>query len=226
MGFLAGVAPARPQLRAALRPTASGSCLHPMPPRHVPHHPPARLRSQPRPSPQSSATHPPAPAGQRSASGPFFGEFGVFLLALPPGGHGLVQLPVQLPALIAKLPATALNSFSQAPSGIDVVSLSVVRKFQAPSSGNSTAAARLMLPLVPRSLHESRLRSLSLFVLSFAGLPVSLQRLVPSPHHPSVAAALYLGCRRSSRAPWSPLLASLSSFLSSCPPPARHSVRS
>jgi len=144
MGFLAGVAPARPQLRAALRPTASGSCLHPMPPRHVPHHPPARLRSQPRPSPQSSATHPPAPAGQRSASGPFFGEFGVFLLALPPGGHGLVQLPVQLPALIAKLPATALNSFSQAPSGIDVVSLSVARKSQAPSSGNSTAALRCL----------------------------------------------------------------------------------
>jgi hypothetical protein len=72
----------------------------------------------------------------------------------------------------------------------------------------------------------SRLRSLSLFVRSFAGLPVSLQRLVPSPHHPSVAAALYLSLTRSSRAPWSPLLASLSSFLSSCPPPARHSVRS
>jgi len=51
---------------------------------------------------------------------------------------------VQLPALIAKLPATALNSFSQAPSGIDVVSLSVVRKFSAPSSGNSTAPARCL----------------------------------------------------------------------------------
>jgi len=63
----------------------------------------------------------------------------------------------------------------------------------------------------------SRLRSLSLFGLSFAGLPVSLQRLVPSPHHPSVAAAPFLSCRRSSRAPWSPLLASLSSL-----PPHAH----
>jgi hypothetical protein len=66
-----------------------GIVPHPMPPRHVPHHPPARLRSQPRPSPQSSATHPPAATRQGSASDPFFGEFGVFLLALPPGGHGL-----------------------------------------------------------------------------------------------------------------------------------------
>jgi len=36
-----------------------------------------------------------------------------------------------------------------------------------------------MLPLAPRSLHESRLRSLSLFGLSFAGLPVLPQRFVP-----------------------------------------------
>ena len=55
---------------------------------------------------------------------------------------------------------------------------------------------------------------------------VSLQRFDSSPHHPSEAAAHYWGLRRSSRAPWSPLLASLSSFLSSCPPPARHSVAS
>jgi len=48
-----------------------------------------------------------------------------------------------------------------------VVSLSVVRKFSAPSSGKSTAAAR-QAPCV----QTSRLRSLSLFVLSFAGLPV------------------------------------------------------
>jgi hypothetical protein len=62
---------------------------HAAPPRHVPHHPPARLRPQPRSSPQSSAPNPPAAPGQGSASGTSFGGFGVFPLALPPGGHGL-----------------------------------------------------------------------------------------------------------------------------------------
>ena len=132
---------------------------------------------------------------------------------------------------------------------IDDLSLSVVRKSQEPSSGNSAAASRLMLPLVPRSLHESRLRSLSLFVLSFAGLPVSLQRLVPSPHHPFDAPLRShpsRGCRSApvhlvpldsgSRSllesqtflPCSLVTAPRVAFVdaSSCPPPARHSVAS
>jgi len=39
--------------------------------------------------PSGPQTHRPAAPGQGSASGPFFGGFGVFLLALPSGGHGL-----------------------------------------------------------------------------------------------------------------------------------------
>ena len=86
------------------------------------------------------------------------------------------------------------------------------RKCLAPSSGKSAAASRCLRGVGPPFAQTSRLRSLSLFVLSFAGLPVSLQRFDSSPHHPSVAAAHYLSLRRSSRAPWSPLLASLSSM--------------
>ena len=71
---------------------------------------------------------------------------------------GVLSRGVQQPAVIAKVPTTALNSSPQVLLVSDILSLSVVRKSQAPSSGNSTAAARLMLPLVPRSLHESRLR--------------------------------------------------------------------
>ena len=72
----------------------------------------------------------------------------------------------------------------------------------------------------------SRLRSRASVRRAVAGLAVSLQRLI--------LRHIILPCQplpplwftRSSRAPWSPLLASLSSFLSSCLPPARHSVRS
>ena len=94
---------------------------------------------------------------------------------------------------------------------IDVVGLSVFRKCLAPSSGKSTAAARCLRGgKRPARRHRASARCpcsiyRSLVCLSF------LSGSFLSPHRHSVAAALYLGLRRSSRAPWSPLLASLSS---------------
>ena len=139
---------------------------------------------------------------------------------------GVLSRGVQQPAVIAKVPTTALNSSPQVLLVSDILSLSVVRKSQAPSSGNSTAASRCLRGgKRPARRHRAFARCpyscyRSLVCLSF------LSGSFPSPHRHSVAAALFLSWRRSSRAPWSPLLASLSSFLSSCPPPARHSVRS
>jgi hypothetical protein len=65
MGFLAGVAPARPQLRTALRPQKNSAPRACAPP-----------------------THPYRP-GEERASGKFSGEFGQSSLALPPVGSGL-----------------------------------------------------------------------------------------------------------------------------------------
>ena len=71
-------------------PIGSGIVPHPMPPHLTPCHPPAPLWHHVAQAPHhATATHPPAPAEQGSASGEFFGGFGVFLLALPPGSHGL-----------------------------------------------------------------------------------------------------------------------------------------
>ena len=107
---------------------------------------------------------------------------------------------------------------------IEVVGLSVFRKCLAPSSGNSTATSRCLRGVEPPFAQTSRLRSLSLFVLSFAGLPVLPQRFVP----------LTTSSLRGSRSlfglaaflPCSLVTAPRVAFVvaSSCPPPARHSV--
>ena len=111
-------------------------------------------------------------------------------------------------------------------SGVEVVSLSVVRKSQAPSSGNSTAAAHCLRGgKRPVRRHRASARCPCSFYRSLGCLSF-LSGSFLSPHRHSVAAAHFLSFRRSSRAPWSPLLASLSSLLSSCPSPARLSWRS
>ena len=104
-----------------------------------------------------------------------------------------------------------------------VVNLSVVRKFSAPSSGNSTAPARCLRGgKRPARRHRASARCPCSFYRSLVCLSF-LSGSFLSPHRHSVAAAHFLSCRRSSRALWSPLLASLSSAASSCPAPARHS---
>jgi len=75
-------------------------------------------------------------------------------------------------------------------------------------------------------LQTSGLRSRASVRRAVAGLAVSLQRLILRHIMPPCQPLPPLWFTRSSRAPWSPLLASLSSDASSCPPPARHSVRS
>jgi|GEM_PF-2999471 len=105
----------------------------------------------------------------------------------------------------------------------DVVSLSVVRKSQAPRPATRPlrhavcgAASALVADIAPPLVGPcSSDRSL--------GLVAQLWRLASLPRHSFASAAPFLSCRRSSRALWSPLLASLSSAASSCPPPARHS---
>jgi hypothetical protein len=51
--------------------------------------PPAAPRRPPAQDLRAPIAYPPASTGGGSASGTFFGGFGVFPLALPPGGHGL-----------------------------------------------------------------------------------------------------------------------------------------
>jgi hypothetical protein len=51
--------------------------------------PPAAPRRPPAQDLRAPIAYPPASTGGGSASGTSFGEFGVFPLALPPGGHGL-----------------------------------------------------------------------------------------------------------------------------------------
>ena len=122
---------------------------------------------------------------------------------------GVLSRGVQQPAVIAKVPTTALNSSPQVLLVSDILSLSVVRKSQAPSSGNSTAASRCLRGgKRPARRHRAFARCpyscyRSLVCLSF------LSGSFPSPHRHSVAAALFLSWRRSSRALWSPLLVQL-----------------
>ena len=100
--------------------------------------------------------------------------------------------------------------------------LSVVRKSQAPSSGFSTAAARC-LRSIPPVRHRASARALVFGERSLGCLSVfsgSCPRHIILPWQPLPS----LCFRRSSRAPWSPLLASLSSYV--VMPTARSSLLS
>ena len=89
----------------------------------------------------------------------------------------------------------------------------------------STAPARC-LRSIPPVRHRASARAL-VFVGSVAGPRCSTLAARYRSHAIRSPRPLPSVCfRRSSRALWSPLLASLSSLHSSCPPPARHSVRS
>ncbi len=93
---------------APRRPPAHGIGIvpHPMPPRHVPHHPPAQLRSQPRPSPQSSANPPTSSAGAGKRIGPLFWRVRSFPSRFAAGRSRPRVEPFRRPTPIPLDPAT------------------------------------------------------------------------------------------------------------------------
>jgi hypothetical protein len=77
-----------------------------MPPRHVPHHPPAQLRPQPRPSPQSSANPPTSSAGAGRRIGHLFWRVRSFPSRFAAGRSRPPQETFRRPTAILVDPAT------------------------------------------------------------------------------------------------------------------------